>query len=196
LTVLILYNNFVYMRKTSAKKTNFSKAVFIDRDGTIARDVPYCSRPEDFELFPGVPEAIRTLNRKNFKVVVITNQSGIARGYFSEPMLALIHEKMICELAKQKAHIDAVYYCPHHPDDKCNCRKPQTAMVIKAANDLNIDLSESYMIGDTEMDCEMAASAGCRAAIKIGDPGPTIAKHCAPTFEEAVAWITKQRGHH
>lgn len=169
-----------------------SKAVFIDRDGTIARDVPYCSRPEDFELFPGVAEAIRLLNRSGFKVVVITNQSGIARGYFDEQMLSRIHARMLELLAGQQARIDGIYYCPHHPDDKCDCRKPQPAMVFRAARDLDIDLSLSYVIGDTEMDCEMAVRAGCRGAVKIAESGQTIAWYRASTFKEAVEWIVKQ----
>ena len=167
-------------------------AVFIDRDGTIARDVPYCSQPEDFELLPGVAEGIRLLNRKNFKVVIITNQSGIARGYFSEQMLSSIHAKMISELAEQGAYIDAVYYCPHHPDEKCVCRKPQPAMVIKAAHDLNIELCASYVIGDKEHDCELAVNAGCKAAVKIADSGQTTAALCVSTFKEAIEWIIKQ----
>jgi len=169
-----------------------SKAVFIDRDGTIARDVPYCSRPEDFELFPGVAEAIRLLNRSGFKVVVITNQSGIARGYFDEQMLSRIHARMLELLAGQQAHIDGIYYCPHHPDDKCECRKPKPAMVLQAANDLDIDISASYVIGDMEMDCEMAVRAGCRGAVRIAGSGPTRADYQTATFKEAVEWIVKQ----
>lgn len=171
-----------------------NKAVFIDRDGTIARDVPYCSRPEDFELFPGVSGAIQKLNRSGYKVVVITNQSGIARGYFTEQTLSEIHARMISLLAGQDAQIDAVYYCPHHPDDKCDCRKPQPSMILKAAKDLDIDLSASYMIGDTEMDCEMAVRAGCRGAVKIAASGPTQADHQTATFKEAVEWILTQAG--
>jgi len=123
------------------------KAVFLDRDGTIAKDVPYCSRPEDFELLPGVAEGIKLLNERGFKVVIITNQSGIARGYFTEGMLASIHDKMQKELAKHGAHVDAIYYCPHHPDNNCECRKPKPKMVLQAAIDLDIDLSQSYVIG-------------------------------------------------
>ena len=168
------------------------KAVFLDRDGTIARNVPYCSRPEDFELLPDAAEGIKLLNEHGFKVVVVTNQSVIARGYFTEEMLVSIHEKMITELAKQGAHIDAIYYCPHHPYDNCECRKPQPAMVLRAARDLDIDLSISYVIGDTEMYCEMAARAGCRGSAKIAGSVPTRADYQTATFKEAVEWIIKQ----
>ena len=105
-----------------------ARAVFLDRDGTIARDVPYCSRPEDLELLPGVGEAIRLLNEHGFMVVIITNQSGIARGYFTEEMLERIHQKLKNDLAKSGAHVDAIYYCPHHPGEGCDCRKPKPAL--------------------------------------------------------------------
>jgi len=95
------------------------KAVFIDRDDTIAKDVPYCSKPEDLELFKGVADSIKKLNDAGFLVIIITNQSGIARGYFSEGTLNKIHEKMKNDLAKKGAHVDSIYYCPHHPDDSC-----------------------------------------------------------------------------
>jgi len=149
-------------------ETKISRAVFIDRDGTIAKDVPYCSRPEDFELLPRVAEGIKSVNEHGFKVVVITNQSGIARGYFTEETLAKIHDKMRRELAKQGVHIDAIYYCPHHPDDNCECRKPKPKMLLQAASDLNVDLGQSYVIGDNDMDIEMGKNVGCKT-ILIGD---------------------------
>lgn len=144
-----------------------NRAVFIDRDGTIARDVPYCSRPEDFELLPGAAEGIKVLNDHGFKVVVVTNQSGIARGYFAEEMLVKIHDKMHKELANHGARVDAIYYCPHHPDDNCDCRKPKPKMLFQAASDFNIDLRLSYVIGDSDMDAEMGKRAGCKAAFIV-----------------------------
>ena len=145
------------------KKIN--KAVFIDRDGTIAKDVPYCSNPEHFELLPEVAEGIRRLNNHGFKVIVVTNQSGIARGYFNEDMLSRIHDKMHSELAKSDAHVDAIYYCPHHPDDNCECRKPKSKMLLQAASDLNINLEQSYVIGDNDMDIEMGKNVGCKTIL-------------------------------
>ena len=161
------------------------KAIFLDRDGTIARDVPYCSRPEDFELLPDAAEGIKLLNEHGFKVVIVTNQSGIARGYFTEGMLAEIHDKMITQLAEHGAHVDAIYYCPHHPDDNCDCRKPKPKMVLQAAIDLDIDLSQSYVIGDNEMDVELARHAGCKAGIRVGKPGG-LGNCVAASFKDAV----------
>jgi len=166
------------------------KAVFLDRDGTIARDVPYCSRPEDFELLPGAAEGIKLLNKHGFKVIVVTNQSGIARGYFTEKTLAEIHDKMITELAQHGAHVDAIYYCPHHPDDNCDCRKPKPRMVFQAARDLDIDLSQSYVVGDSEMDVELARQAGCKAVIRVAesrDAGNLV----AASFKDAVEQILR-----
>jgi len=164
---------------------NKNKAVFIDRDDTIAKDVPYCSRPEDFELLPEVPEAISALNRNGYKVVVITNQSGIARGYFTEETLNLIHKKMIQDLNSKGAHIDGVYYCPHHPDDNCDCRKPKPKLIHLAAKDLNIDVSQSYMIGDKQLDMDFSRNAGCKAGIYI-DRKKTNKFNSARSFKEAV----------
>lgn len=141
------------------------RAVFLDRDGTIARNVPYCSRPEDLELLPGVGEGIRLLNESGFVVVIITNQSGIARGYFTEETLAKIHQKMKDDLAKCGAHIDAIYYCPHHPNDGCDCRKPKPALAFQAAKEHHIDLTQSFFIGDKLQDIEAGHLAGCKAVL-------------------------------
>jgi histidinol-phosphate phosphatase family protein len=176
-----------------------NRAVFIDRDGTIARDVPYCSRPEDFEMFAGVPEAIRTLNRNGFKVVVITNQSGVARGYFTEETLGRIHDKMLADLQREGARIDGIYYCPHHPDENCECRKPGTALLRLAGRDLDIDMGRSYMIGDMVQDIEAGRAAGCRTIfVTNGGKLPASSRGFAPdavtgTFSEAVNWILEER---
>ena len=131
------------------------------------------------------------LNEHNFKVVIITNQSGIARRYFTEKMLAEIHDKMITQLAEHGAHVDAIYYCPHHPDDNCECRKPKPKMVLQAAIDLDIDLSQSYVIGDSEMDVELARQAGCKAGIRVGEPGST-GDGVAASFRDAVHRVVQQ----
>jgi D-glycero-D-manno-heptose 1,7-bisphosphate phosphatase len=145
-----------------------NKCVFLDRDGTIARDVPYCSAPEQFELLPGAGEGIRLFNTFGFKVILITNQSGVGRGYFSEEILGLIHEKMKAKLANFGAHIDAIYYCPHHPDENCDCRKPKPKLIRLAAKDFDIDLGRSYLIGDSAKDIEAGKAAGCKT-ILIGN---------------------------
>ena len=142
-----------------------NRAVFLDRDGTIAKDVPYCSCPEDFELLSGVGEGIRILNEAGFRVVVITNQSGIARGYFTEEILEKIHQKMKSDLAKYGANIEAIYYCPHHPDEGCNCRKPKPTLIFQAAKEHNIDLTKSFFIGDKSQDIEAGHAAGCKTVL-------------------------------
>jgi len=175
-----------------------NKAVFLDRDGTIAKDVPYCSRPEDFILLPGAAEGIRLLNKHGFKVVIITNQSGIARGYFTEEMLSRIHDKMRRDLAKSSAHVDAIYYCPHHPDDHCECRKPKPKMLLQAASDLNIDLGKSYVIGDKNIDIEMGENAGCQTILiaegnKETDKQAPCPDYTASSIDDAARWtIAKQ----
>ena len=146
------------------------KAVFLDRDGTIARDVNYCRRVEDFEILPSVPEAIKLLNENGFKVVVITNQSGIARGYFTEETLAQIHQRMREKLAKHGTKVDAIYYCPHHPGDRCECRKPKTALFGRATEELDINLSHSFVIGDTQMDIGAGKTLGCKTVLVTTGP--------------------------
>jgi D-sedoheptulose 7-phosphate isomerase len=146
-----------------------SPAVFIDRDGTIARDVPYCSRPEDLELLPGAGRAIKLLNEAGFKVILITNQSGVSRGYFSEETLKNIHCKLKADLNRFEAHLDGIYYCPHHPDQGCDCRKPKAGLILQAAREHGLDLTRSFMIGDKIQDVEAGLAAGCKC-ILIG-PG-------------------------
>jgi D-sedoheptulose 7-phosphate isomerase len=144
------------------------RAVFVDRDDTIARDVPYCPTPEQLVLFPGVGMAIRKLNQAGFLVIVVTNQSGVGRGYFSEEGLRLIHEKMERDLAREGARLDAIYHCPHLPEEGCGCRKPAVGMVLRAMRDFAIDLSSSYVIGDSEREMELARRIGAEG-IKVGE---------------------------
>lgn len=173
------------------------KAVFLDRDGTIARDVHYCRRPEDFEILPTVPDAIRLLNENGFKVVVITNQSGVARGYFTEETLAQIHDKMRRELARYGAWVDAIYYCPHHPDDRCECRKPKTAMFQRAAEEHDIDFDASYVVGDMQMDVAAGKALGCHTILVTTGPGKgediiDPPDYVADSLLQAAHWIIKQ----
>jgi histidinol-phosphate phosphatase family protein len=138
------------------------KAVFIDRDDTIAPNVPYCSSPDDFRLYDYVPEQIARLNKAGYLVIVITNQSGIGRGYFDEKTLSAIHDKMKSEAEKGGGRIDDVFFCPHHPEDGCNCRKPEIGMGIDAVRKYGINTAASFMIGDTESDAEFGRRLGCR----------------------------------
>ncbi len=169
-----------------------NKAVFLDRDGTMAPDVHYCSRPEDFELFSNTAKAIKLLNEHGFKVIVITNQSGIARGYFTEQTLAEIHKKMKRELAKEGAWVDAIYYCPHHPDDNCDCRKPKPKLALQAAKEHCIDLKCSFVIGDLQMDINLAKALGCKA-ILVGNRSHLVDQEASAAADilEAVRSIIK-----
>lgn len=176
-----------------------NRGVFLDRDGTMAPDVHYCCRPEDFNLFPDVAKAIKLLNQRGFKVIVITNQSGIARGYFSEETLVKIHEKMKRELAKEGAYVDAIYYCPHHPDDNCDCRKPKPKLVFQAARDFEIDLTQSFVVGDMQLDVEFGKAANCKT-ILIGEgmalDEKTNPDAIASDLSEAVQLILRCTGEH
>ncbi len=174
------------------------RAVFLDRDGTIAKDVHYCRTVDDFVLLPGAPQAIRLLNESGFKTIVITNQSGVARGYFSEETLSDIHRKMTSDLGKHGARLDAIYYCPHHPDDNCECRKPRPGLLLKAADHMGITPALSYMIGDNLSDVEAGRSAGCRTIWLTADSGERqfvpqhqSPDHTAQNLFEAVTWLVR-----
>ena len=138
------------------------RCVFIDRDDTIAKDVPYCDSPDKFHLFPGIPEQIKRLNDAGFLVIMITNQSGIGRGYFTEETLGNIHAKMNREIESAGGHIDRIYYCPHRPDEMCQCRKPKTKMGETAVKEFGIDVSKSYMVGDSDADMGFGSALGCQ----------------------------------
>lgn len=147
-------------------------AVFLDRDGTVNVEVHYLSRPEQVELLPTVAETIAILNARQIPVIVVTNQAGIGRGYFPEEQLGAIHERLNGMLASQNAHIDGIYYCPHHPSEglgkykaTCRCRKPLPGMLELAAREHGIDLARSLMIGDRESDLQAGTNAGCRSAL-------------------------------
>jgi len=148
--------------------TKLRRAVFLDRDGTINVEKEYLHRVEEFEFIPGAAEAIRLLNDAGLLVIVVTNQSGIARGYYDEAALEEIHRHMERELSRFGASVDACYFCPHHPQHgigdyrkECACRKPLPGMLIQAADDWSIDLSASFIIGDKLADVEAGLKAGC-----------------------------------
>ena len=166
-------------RITARNLLNRQKAVFLDRDGTINRYVGFLRNIDDFELLPGVAEAIRQINERGYLAVVATNQPVIARGEVTVDQLREIHNKMETLLGNEGAYLDAIYFCPHHPDKgfpnevaelkrECGCRKPKPGMLLTAAKDLNIDLQESWMVGDGKNDIEAGKAAGCRTAL-IGE---------------------------
>jgi D-glycero-D-manno-heptose 1,7-bisphosphate phosphatase len=159
-------------------------AIFIDRDGTINEDIGYVSSPDDLRLYPYAAEAVRLVNQSGLQAIVITNQSGIARGYYNEDTLAVIHDRMITELGRDGARIDAIYYCPHHPrigDDRyrqmCACRKPRPGMLRQAAREHSIDLTRSYVIGDKASDINLATNAGARGVLVLTGYGRETLKH-------------------
>jgi len=162
----------------SATGKRAARAVFLDRDGTINVEVGYLCRPEDFALIEGSAGAIRRLNEAGFLVVVVSNQSGVARGYFDEQQVDRVNETMARELERFGAHLDAVYYCPHYPEGivekyrrRCDCRKPGPGMVLKAEAELGIDVSRSYVVGDHQGDIELAKNVGARSILVVTGHG-------------------------
>ncbi len=154
------------------------KAIFLDRDGTLNRYVGFLTHPEQFELLEGAAEAVRMINKSGFLAIVVTNQPQIARGDCTWEQLLTIHDKMETELGKEGAFVDGIYICPHHPDrgfegerpeykHPCPCRKPQPGLLLQAARDFNIDLSQSFMIGDSQRDIEAGQNAGLKASFLI-----------------------------
>lgn len=153
-----------------------NKAVFLDRDGVIIKDTGFVGGPGSVELLPKVAQAINILHENGFLAIVISNQSGVARGYFSEEDLEQIDLEIKRRLAEKEACLDGVYYCIHHPEAKlmkyrceCSCRKPEPGMIFEAQKKYEIDLSSSYMIGDSERDVEAGIRSGCRS-ILISEP--------------------------
>lgn len=167
--------------RVSAKNlSKKQKAVFLDRDGTINKYVGFLKNIDDFELIDGASEAIEKINASGYLAIVVTNQPVIARGEMTFQQLEEVHNKMETLLGLKGAYLDAIYYCPHHPHKgyegeiselkiECDCRKPQPGMLLKAAHDYNIDLSQSYMIGDSENDVKAGLAAGCKTILVNGE---------------------------
>ena len=169
------YKNGVVQAKNLANK---QKAIFLDRDGTINKYVGFLRNIDDFELIEGVAEAIKLINQSGYLAIVVTNQPVIARGEVTWEELNGIHKKMVTLLGKEGAYVDGIYICPHHPDKgfegerpeykiDCDCRKPKPGLLLQAAKDFNIDMSESYMIGDSHRDVEAGENAGVMKSFKV-----------------------------
>jgi D-glycero-D-manno-heptose 1,7-bisphosphate phosphatase len=148
------------------------RALFLDRDGTLVHPRHYPSRPEDLHLYNNIIPGLRDMQQAGFCLVIITNQAGIARGYFTESDLQRMHEHLVKELEQSDVRLDAIYYCPHHPAGvipelaiHCNCRKPQPGMLLQAAADLDLDLQHSWFVGDILDDVEAGNRAGCRTVL-------------------------------
>ena len=153
-------------------------AVFIDRDGTISEEVGYVNHPSRFRVFPYSAEAIRILNENNWLAILVTNQAGVARGYFSEDVIGLVHDQLKELLGRGQAKLDAIYYCAHHPNVgeppykfDCDCRKPRPGLIQRAARELDVDLDSSWMVGDRYSDIELAHNAGLKSAFVLSGYG-------------------------
>lgn len=154
------------------------RAVFIDRDGTISEEVGYINHPSRYRVFPYSAEAIKLLNDAKWLAILVTNQAGVARGYFAEEMIGAVHNLLTQELEHGGARLDAIYYCPHHPSvgdlpyrATCDCRKPKPGLIRRAAEEFDIDLAGSWMIGDRYSDTELARNAGVHAAFVLSGYG-------------------------
>jgi D-glycero-D-manno-heptose 1,7-bisphosphate phosphatase len=182
------------------------RAVFLDRDGTINVEREYLRRVEDFAFIEGSVKAIRRLREAGFLVIVVTNQSGVARGYFDLAEVEMLHQHLQEELRLLGTQVDAFYICPHHPEEgigefrrDCDCRKGSPGMLLQAAAEHNIDLRRSFMVGDKVADVEAGLAAGCRALLVLtGHGGKEITKlpagsaQTAPDLAAAAEWILEK----
>jgi D-glycero-D-manno-heptose 1,7-bisphosphate phosphatase len=180
-------------------------AVFLDRDGTLNEEMGYINHLSRFRLLPQAVPAIRRLNEAGLKVVVITNQSGAARGYFPAALVDEVHAYLKKLLAAGGARLDGIYTCLHGPDDGCDCRKPRPTLIKQAARDLDLDLARSYAVGDRYKDIETAANAGVKGILVLTGYGrgeyeylrdnqPVQPVHVAGDLLEAVEWILRDLG--
>jgi D-glycero-D-manno-heptose 1,7-bisphosphate phosphatase len=184
-------------------------AVLLDRDGTLIEEVGYLDRPERVELYPYSADAIRALNRAGLRIVMVTNQSGVARGFFSEAVVHAVHGHIERLLAEADAHIDAYYYCPHHPDGKvaeyarvCDCRKPGRGLVDRAVRELGIDPGRSFAVGDRWLDVALAREVGAAGVLVRTGYGLTeeqrplaglAADAVVDNLAAAASWILQHR---
>lgn len=182
--------------KPKKKELPKKRAIFIDRDGTINVDHGYTYRIEDFHFLPKAIEGLKMLAKLDYKLIIITNQSGIGRGLYTHKQFEEVTQHMLKELTQHHLHIDKVYHCPHHPDEKCTCRKPEIGMLKQAEKDFNLDLRHCFMIGDLDKDIEAGKRAGCKTIlIKNKEYAVTTTPDVTvTTIVEAAEWIKKQRG--
>jgi D-glycero-D-manno-heptose 1,7-bisphosphate phosphatase len=195
--------------RTTGPARNTQYAVFLDRDGTINREVAYLGRPEQLELLPGAAEGMRMLRAAGYKLVVITNQAGVARGYFDEAALQAVHERLREMLLSAGVELDAIYYCPHHPEGLgvyrrvCPNRKPGTGLYEQAARDLGLDLARSAVVGDKVTDLLPGIELGCRTVLVRTGYGQELlhggalegiaVDHVADGLLDAAQWILSTR---
>ena len=187
--------------------THLAPTVFLDRDGTLIEEVGYLSHLDRIVLYPWSIESVKLLNRAGFKVVVVTNQAGVARGLFDEDFIDEAHRFLDQKFSDGGATIDRFYYCPHHPEasveayrSECDCRKPKAGMLWKAAQELQLELSHSFVIGDRLSDLRLGQAVGARSLLVRTGYGETTAReltddvevaYTAPELMTAVAWILR-----
>jgi len=186
-------------------------AVFIDRDGTLTEEVGYVNHPRRLRLLPRSAQAIRRLNAAGVAAVVVTNQSGVARGYFSEEVLTAVNASLVAQLKDEGAHLDGIYVCPHHPTEGappyrmiCDCRKPSPGLLRRAASELGLDLAGSTLVGDKPSDLVAAGAVGARSVLVLTGYGlgewefrrdafPQRPDHVAQDLLDAVEWAIGRR---
>jgi D-glycero-D-manno-heptose 1,7-bisphosphate phosphatase len=186
---------------------HYVQAIFLDRDGTINEEVGYLCSFAQLVLIPQALPAIKLINASGMKSIVVTNQSGVARGYFTATFVDEVHRQIQEMLLPYQAHLDAFYFCPHHPEglgsyrQECGCRKPEPGMLLAAARELGINLEQSYLIGDTGKDMQAAVNAGVKAVlVRTGygreaetECSEIVPHHVADDILEAVKWIMRDR---
>ena len=188
------------------------RAIIMDRDGTVCDEVGYVNHVDRVRLLPRSAEAVRAANEAGFQTVVVTNQAGVARGYFAESLVDEVHERIRALLAHEGARLDGIYYCPHHPEvgatayrKACTCRKPLPGMLLRARDEMGIDLSASYMVGDSIKDVEAGHRAGTTSVLVLTGYGkgelahqshawPMQPHHVATDLLAAVGWILDREG--
>lgn len=170
----------------------------MDRDGTISEEVGYINHLSRFRVFPYSAAAVKLLNENSWLAIVVTNQAGVARGYFPEEMIANVHNLLNSELHQEGARLDAIYYCPHHPSVgmspyrlDCDCRKPKPGLITKAAEEFDIDLAQSWMIGDRYSDIELARNAGVKSALVMSGYGRGDWEHQGDTWKHSPDLISE-----
>ncbi len=182
---------------SAARRSVGTPGLLVDRDGTVIRDVGYLSRIEQIEILPRAADALRVLRDCGLKIAIVTNQSAVGRGLLDEKGLEEIHRELEKRLSAAGASIDAIYYCPHHPTEamgayriRCECRKPDTGMALRAAADLDLDLARSYVIGDKQSDMELASRVGARGILldaKLAANSPAAVKDIWEAAERILA---------
>lgn len=172
--------------------------MFLDRDGTISEEVGYINHPSRLQVYPWAAKAIRLLKDRGLKVFVVTNQAGVARGYFKEELVLEIHQRLRDEMAQAGAFIDAIYYCPHHPSvgeppyrQDCACRKPKTGMLERAVDEFDIDLTRSFVVGDRYGDMELAHNAGAHSVFLLSGYGLGEYEYQRQNWKLQPEWIAK-----